>query len=509
VINFLSFGKVLIIANFFFLEDLGIISIALMMMEILTTFTETGFDSALVQKKENIHSYLDTAWTAGLVKGLILFLILYCAAPFLASIRVPEDKVDLTVSILRAMSICFLINGVKNIGTIYFQKELDFRKVFTLSVVSSLADIILSVAFIFIFRSVWGVIAARIIASAINCIGSYILSPYRPRFHFEPAKARELWRFGKWIYGSNMMGYLISRGDNCFIWFYLGLPQLALYKYAFDLALMPATHISGVISSVSFPAYSKIQNDIPRLREAYLKVLKLTALLSIPASSLIFLLGPDFVQLFLPERMFPLIFTLQLLAFKGFIASFNATTGPVYRSVGCPQLSWILSMCYLPIFAVLLYPLTKMWGIAGTALATIIPGICITPINILFLRRIISYPPSTLGRTILLPFGASVVMVCSVFLLKMLISMHPDYITFMLPFDASTVEAWPENLLKILIFVRPGCISFVSYSILALCVYGLAVWLLDGVVKQGLREIINEQLSLVKQKLWYKIKKSR
>jgi len=70
--NLLGFGKTLIIANFFFLEDLGIISIVLM-MEVLSTFTETGFDAALVQKKENIHSYLNTAWTAGLINGIILF----------------------------------------------------------------------------------------------------------------------------------------------------------------------------------------------------------------------------------------------------------------------------------------------------------------------------------------------------------------------------------------------------------------------------------------------------
>ena len=119
---------------------------------------------------------------------------------------------------------------------------------------------------------------ARIIAAAANCVGGYILSPYRPKLHFETAKARELWRFGKWIYGSNIIGYMISRGDTYFVWSYLGLPQLALYKYAFDFATMPATQIAGVISSVSFPAYSKIQNDIPRLREAYLKVLKVTVI---------------------------------------------------------------------------------------------------------------------------------------------------------------------------------------------------------------------------------------
>jgi lipopolysaccharide exporter len=507
VMNLLSFVKVIIIANFFFLEDLGIISVALMMMEILTTFTETGFDAALIQKKEKIHDYLDTAWTTGLVKGIILFAILYCAAPVLASvpvsasIQVSQDKVALTISILRAMSICFLISGLKNVGVIYFQKELKFRKVFMMSFVFSLVDIILSIAFVYIFRSVWGVILARIIAVAANCICGYILSPYRPRLHFEFAKACELSKFGKWIYGNTIVGYIISRGDTYFLWSYLGLSQLALYKYAYDFATMPATQLAGVISSVSFPAYSKIQNDIPRLREAYLKVLKATILLSAPASCLILILGSDFVHLFFPERMYPMIFILQLLTFKGFMSSFTSTIGPVYQSVNKPQIMWVLMVCFLLMLATLIYPLTKMWGIAGTALATIIPVLCICPVNVMILCRILRCSLLSIVRVFLLPLGASAVMACFVFLFKTLIFIYSDSMSFLLAFDVSTVEAFPVFLLKTLNIIRPDCISFVSLGILAITVYGLAVWYLDGLVKQGVREIIGEQMGLVKKRL--------
>ncbi len=469
--NALSFGKVLVIANFFVLENLGIISIALMMMEILSTFTQTGFDAALVQKKENIHSYLDTAWVAGLVKGIFLFLILYSAAPFLASIRVPQDKVALTISILRVMSFCFLIGGARNIGTIYFQKELQFRKVFTLTLASTLTDIVLSLTFIFIFHSIWGVIAARILASAVDCIGSYILSPYRPQFRFEYAKARELWGFGKWIYSCNIIGYLISQGDNYFVWSYLGLPKLVLYKYAFDLATMPATHISGVISSISFPAYSKIQNDIPRLREAYLKVLKLTALLSSPAAFAIFILGPDFVHLFLPERMSPMILPLQLLAFKGLLISFGTTISPVHQSIGKPKIPWLLSLCFLPMMAALIYPLTKMWGITGTALSTIIPSLLTCPVNTRILCRVLNCRIRDILGAFLLPITVSVIITGLLFVLKM---------SF---------------------FTLPSYISFTILSIISLCLYGFMVWQLDGIAKQGLREIIHGQIEQVKQRL--------
>ena len=58
-IMLLGFAKSIIIANFFFLENLGIIAVAAMMMEALSTFTQTGFDTALVQRKGNIHAYLN------------------------------------------------------------------------------------------------------------------------------------------------------------------------------------------------------------------------------------------------------------------------------------------------------------------------------------------------------------------------------------------------------------------------------------------------------------------
>ena len=47
----------------------------------------------------------------------------------------------------------------------------------------------------------------------------------------------------------------------------------------------------------------------------------------------------------------------------------------------------------------------------------------------------------------------------------------------------------PVFCLKMLIFIRPDYVSFVSLGIMAISIYGLAVWYLDGWFKQGIREI--------------------
>ena len=470
VTNLLSFVKVFIIANFFYLEDLGIISIALMMMEVLSTFTETGFNAALIQKKDDIQSYLNTAWTAGLIKGFILFLALFFAAPFLASIRVSADKVDLTISILRVMGICFLIRGIQNIGIVYFKKELQFRKVFILNLASTLTDIVLSLGFIFFFRSIWGVIAARIISEAVSCAGGYFLSSYRPRFCFEYAKARELWKFGKWIYGQSILGYFLEIGDNFFTWFCLGLPQLALYKYAKDFANMPATHISHVISTVSFPAYSKIQDDIPRLRMAYLKILKITAFFAFPVSFLIFIIGPDFVRLFLKSDLHPMTIPLQILTLKGLLACTGATRGPLYIAMGKPHVTWHLQWIRLIILAILIYPLTRMWGIAGTAISVVIVSLTIKPFGFMIVHKMLKCSLLEHLAPSVCPIIASCVMCIGIVALK---SLYPD----------------------------DGYVLFFVHASVGMFIYLVSLFLLDYYLKYGILDIVIEQIYLIRKKI--------
>ncbi len=467
----LGFVKSIFIVNYFLLNDLGIISAAIMMMEILSTFTQTGFETALIQKKEDIRDYLDTAWTAGVIKGIALFGVLYFAAPLLASFGIPAEKAPLAIWVFRAMGVCFLMSGFRNIGAVYFSKNMDFHKTFSLSVTSTLTDIVLSIGLVLVFRSIWGVIAARLISAAVSCAGTYFLSPYRPKLHFAPSKARELWEFGRWIYTGNIVGFLISQGDDFFVWFYLGIQPLALYRTAYNFATTPATHISYVISEVSFPAYSKIQNDLPRLREAYLKVLKLTAFLAVPVSFLIFLLGPDFVHLFLPERMYPMTIALQILAVKGFMASISSTYGPVFNSLGKPHVILYTSILCLIILAVTIYPFTKLWGIAGTALSTVLFGILVNPLCFILMCRQLRCSVWKILREILVPVGASIIMTVVLAACRIFCPEEPTFIWF---------------------FVL---------GIISLMVYLAVMGLMDHVFNYGMKPLFLDQFHFLKQKM--------
>ncbi|MCE5184845.1 MAG: lipopolysaccharide biosynthesis protein [Planctomycetaceae bacterium] len=434
----LGFIKTFLTAWLFLLEDLGIVGAALLLLDVLNTFTQTGFETALIQKKGEIRDYLDTAWTAGVLKGIGLFVIMYVSAPWIAQLRVPADKVTLAIAVFRTMAVCFLLQGFRNIGAIYFNKDFQFHKIFILSVGSTLAEVIVLVILALTLRTIWSVVIARVVCVTLSTAGSYLLSEVRPRLHFAVSKARELWKYGRWIFGQNVLGYLLETGDDFFVWFYLGVSPLAVYQYAYRFANAPFMWINSLYLQVLFPAYSKVQDDMARLRAAYFKVVRISAAIAVPLSLLVFSLGPDFVRLFLPERLHPMIPVLQILAFKGLLKSLGSTRVPFFQAVGKPQILLFLMWLRVSILCATIYFLTRTWGIVGTAVSVTLVNVLADPIALFIMSNRYKIGILDTIKQSLLPFAAGVLMVASLLGAKYLLGRDFGYVTF---FALSTAGA--------------------------------------------------------------------
>jgi len=277
--------------------------IALLIMSTLDIFSQTGFQSALIQKKKDIKSYLDSAWTILILRGFILFAILFFIAPYAATFfNAPEAK-----HIIQVIGFSILFQAFTNIGVIYFQKELEFNKEFIYQFAGILADFIVAISAVLILKNVWALVFGLLAGNAAKCFVSYLIHPYKPHLSLSWDKVKELFNFGKWIFGSSILIFLITQGDDIFVGKLLGATALGFYQMAYRISNMPATEITHVISQVTFPPYSKLQDNLPKLREAYLKVLQLTAFLSFSIAGLIFILAPDFTKIFLGEKWMPMV----------------------------------------------------------------------------------------------------------------------------------------------------------------------------------------------------------
>ena len=414
----LGMVKVFIFANFLIVQDLGLMAVAIMLMDILNTFSEMGFQTKLIQEKGDIKPYLNTAWTIGIIRGLLLFLIMFSVAPLAASIKVPPDKANLAMHIIQVISFSYLLGSFKNIGVVRLRKNLSFKKVSILDVPPILIDLLISICIVLFYKSVWGFVIGRLCGGLSSVILSYLISPYRPRLELDRKKLSHLWKYGKWVFNLKVLNFLISEGDDFFVWGYLGIVPLALYRQAFKFSNMPATEITNTFSQVFFPAFSKIQDDIPRLREAYLKILLVTSFFAFPVSCLIFVMGPDFVRLFLKADLHPMIPALQVLAFKGLFRSLGSTRGPLFLAMGKPKMQWVFHCIRLAVLAAIIYPLTRMWGIVGTSLATVLIAVLINPLGFHLACRYLNCSTWAMLKPSLIPLLGALVMGATLWIVR-------------------------------------------------------------------------------------------
>lgn len=360
--------KTIILARLLAPEDFGLLGIALLSISTLETFSQTGFHSALVQKKEDIESYLDTAWTVSTLRGIFLFGILFFFAPFIARFF---NSLEAT-RIIRVIALLSLLGGLENIGIVFFQKELEFNKRFYYEFAATLTNLIVAVTLAFVLRNVWALVWGGVAASAVKLLLSYILHPYRPTIKIDRDRFHELFAFGRWVLCSAILVFLVTQGDDILVGKVLGVTALGLYQMAYTLSNLPATEVTHVISRVTFPAYSKFQEDLPRLREAYFKVFQFTAFLSFPLAGGIFLYASDFIRIFLGNKWMPMVPAVQVLVLAGLVRSIAATTGPIFHATGKPRIDTSWQIIRLLVLAILIYPLTLRWGILGTSFAVLV-----------------------------------------------------------------------------------------------------------------------------------------
>jgi lipopolysaccharide exporter len=406
--------RLVILARLLAPNDFGLFGIALLAMSTLETFSQTGFQAALVQKKENISRYLDTAWTVSIVRGMIIFLLLFFSAPYIAIFfNSPE-----AASIIKVIGISVFLAGFVNIGVVYFQKELQFNKQFIYRISTTSADFIVVVLAAVLFKNVWALVFGLLAGNLTALIASYLIHPYRPRFIFDLSKAKELFAFGKWVFGSTVLVFLVTQGDDAFVGKVLGAAMLGFYQLAYRISNMPATEITHVVSQVTFPAYAKIQDNVLQLREAYKRVLHLIAFLSFPVAGLILILAPDFTRIFLGEKWMPMVPAMQVLTCAGLLRSLAATTGPLFYASGKPKVDTRWQMIRLMVMAIIIYPVTMKWGILGTSIAVFV-GILISTVGFSTQAiRITAWDMTSFGKTILLPLLNGFFLVLSLSFLK-------------------------------------------------------------------------------------------
>lgn len=449
VILLFALVRLVVLARLLTPKDFGLFGIVLLSAKTLETFSQTGFERALIHKNVDIEPYLDTAWTVQFLRGSALSIILFAIATPISHFF-DEPGAGL---LIRVLAISFMIDGLRSIKIVYFKKNLNFHKLFVFELSGTLVDLVATIAAAIIFRNAWALVYGMLAGCLARLLASYLIVPYQPRLSLNKKKRTELFSYGKWIFGSSITGFLITQGDDIFIGKFLGVAALGFYQMAYTISNLPATQITNVISQVSFPTYAKIQDNIPVLKETYLKTIQFTVFISFPIAGLIIPLAEDVVVLFLGKKWLPMVPAMQALVIWGVIRSVGACTGPLFQAVGRPDMVGKIQFLRLIILIIVIYPLTVQWGILGAAIAVSGTGLIMRPLTDYLVLEILKCRIWEYSKIFLLPFSSTLLTLALVALLK-----NQLFIT--------------ETMISFVILAGSGMLVYISSVLVLDCILG-------------------------------------
>lgn len=388
--------------------DFGLMGIALLTLGALRRLSRVGFQEALIQRIEaDVDDYLNTAWTIEVVRGLVLAAIAISAAPLVASFFSEPRALD----VLRVVALSPLLTGLRNPAVVYFKKHLAFHKEFAYVMSGSVVNFIVAVALALAFRNVWALVIGYVAADATRLLASYGMDRFRPMPELDRQYLGDLVAFGKWITGTEGLQFLISEGDDAVVGYLLGAASLGLYQVAYRVAKAPASEVAIIVSSVTFPAYSKLQDDLDSLREVFFKTVQVTTFVSFPVSVGIIVVAPVFVPGFLGSEWVSIVPVMQLVGVYSLLISLGATFGPVWKALGRPDYVTKLSALRVVLMAVLIVPATQQFGIVGAA--GVVVGVYVfpmMPIDVYLVVRSVETSFARFLREISYPLAASTAM---------------------------------------------------------------------------------------------------
>jgi PST family polysaccharide transporter/lipopolysaccharide exporter len=389
-------------------RDFGLVGIALLTLAATKQFTKIGLNEALIQRKDDdVDGYLNTMWCLEIGRGALIFGVLFLAAPLIAGVFGEPRATDL----IRVLGLGPLFYGLRNPGVVYFRKDLSFHKDFVFQASGGLTQLTVGIGYALYSPTAWALVFASLSPRVAKFFLSFALHDYRPWPEFRLDHARELIDYGKWITGAAITSWIHHQGDDAFVGWFLSATALGFYQYAYRLADMPASEVSGIISQISFPAYSKLQGDVDELRGALVQTTRLTSFAAFPIGFGIALIAPSFVPVVLGPEWTPMIRTMQLLSMYGLLHAITRNFGEVWKALGRPDYVTKLSVLRVVLMAVLIWPATARWGIEGTAL--VVTGVYLfpmLPIDVYLAADIVEGHSLQLYREYLYPFVAAATM---------------------------------------------------------------------------------------------------
>lgn len=397
-------------------EAFGVVTTLTMIITFAEIFTDAGFQKYLVQ-----HEFCDArdrdestnvAFWSNLVMSLVIWgIIAIFADPLAALVGNPGLG---HVLIIACVSIP--LEAFSSIQTALYKRDLDFKTLFKVRIISTLMPLFVTVPLAFWLRSYWALVIGTIAVNVVNAVLLTAFSNWKPRWFYSFTKLKEMFSFTVWSMVEAISIWLTGYVDVFIVGKMLSQYYLGLYKTSSTLVGQIMGLVTSITTPVLFSALSRLQNDEKVFQTLFFRFQKLVGLLVIPLGMGIFLFSDLATELILGS---------QWTEASGFVGLWGLTStitivlshysSEVYRAKGKPKLSVLAQVLHI----VVLWPtvlIAVKYGFETLYIARSLVRLELIAVNICIMGWAIQMPVGRMFTNILPSCIAAACMLVVLFL---------------------------------------------------------------------------------------------
>ena len=366
--TFLKLGSSTIFARILLPEDFGVLASAFLIFGLFSQLSVLGAGAGVIAMKNVTKDDLSTAFWLNFIVQMLLFLVFLSLAPNIASFF---DMPALT-SIIRIMSLRFVLGAISGLHNTILNKLLKFKTLVIISGLGVFIEVFISIILITLYKyGIWGLIYGMIASEIFMALLRLKFVRWVPGIVISINSLKYLSKYGLNLLGESITIYLRQNIDYLVIAKLLDSSTLGYYSFAYRIPNLITEKIAGPIAAMSLPIFSKTQND-KELMINYFEMIKYIMLLTYPLLGVLFISSFGIVSVLWGENWLTIINPMKILVLASVISCLALPIGAVFLCKNKPEFLFKIGIIKLVLGFVMVGCLGYFFGLIGVATGMVI-----------------------------------------------------------------------------------------------------------------------------------------
>ena len=308
-VQIVQFVISLILARMLGPERYGTIALLLVFIAIANVFIQSGFQTALIQKRQVDDLDYSSVFYLGLGVALLLYAVIFAGVPAVAAFyHDPELK-----SMLRVLALMIFFGAVVSVQTAMVSRKMEFRKMCAASLLATCLSGIAGVIGAYRGLGTWALVVQQLGTQFLLMVFLWVLVGWKPMRAFSFSRVKALFSYGWKLLCSSLLDTVYNNLYTMVIGRIYQKDVVGYYNRGNQFPQLIVNNLAASIQAVMLPAFSASQEDKERMKAMVRRSIVTSAFVIFPMMAGLVAVAKPLISIILTEKWLPCVPFLQIM----------------------------------------------------------------------------------------------------------------------------------------------------------------------------------------------------